>query len=199
LRWLWLVVVLALPILGWRACVWRDARRFQGEGVVAPEPPEQRNGQEAPFQHGEVFISPKARFSLRARVLGAQGYDGEADGELVPVDLALGWGALSEASVALGLKVSQGNRYYSWFAPADFPLGQRDVVRSSANMHIIPADAAVESALRRVRRGDVVELSGMLVDVSGGELPWHSSLTREDDGSYACEVVYTEALRIASP
>lgn len=197
--WVWLAALIALPVLGWRACQWRDVRRFAGEGVVAPEAPVQVNGEQAPFRHGDVFITPLATFSARVRVLSARDYRREADGDIVPVDLAVAWGPLSESSLALGMRVGQSNRYFSWQVSGDYPLGKTDIVRHAANMHFVPADASTEATLRRVRRGDVVEFSGMLVDITGGELPWHSSMTRDDDGSYACEVVYVESLRIVQP
>ena len=173
--WLWVAGLVAVPVLGWRACQWQDARRFAGSGPVAPDAPVQIDGTGAPFRHGDAFITPLASFEARARVLSARDYRREEDGDIVPVDLALAWGPLSEASLALGLRVGQSNRYFSWHAPGDYPLGKLDIVRHAANMHIVPADAAVKATLLRVQRGDVVEFEGDLVDITGGVRPWHTA------------------------
>jgi hypothetical protein len=60
-------------------------------------------------------------------------------------------------------------------------------------MHLIPADDGVERALSRVRPGHVVELRGQLVEARGDNgFQWRSSLTREDSGNGACEIVFVE-------
>jgi hypothetical protein len=66
----------------------------------------------------------------------------------------------------------------------------QDIVRSSANMHMIPADDAVAAALRRIERGDRVRIDGWLVQIEAKDWRWRSSLTRDDSGGGACELVY---------
>ena len=194
----WLAVLVGLPVAGWRACGAWDVRRFGGTGIVAPDAPLQEETDAAPFSHSGFLVTPTASFSATTRVLHARDYRHEVDGELVPVDLAVAWGPLSEAGPAQALWVHQGERYYSWRTDADFPLDTRTVAHSSANMHMIPADDAIADVLLSVDRGDVITFSGWLVDVDGAQRTWHSSLSREDSGSYACEVVYVSALQIDS-
>jgi hypothetical protein len=58
-------------------------------------------------------------------------------------------------------------------------------------MHMIPADAATAKELGRVRIGDKVRIDGWLVEADAPDgWRWRSSLTREDSGGGACEVVY---------
>jgi hypothetical protein len=62
---------------------------------------------------------------------------------------------------------------------------------------MIPADGAIESTLKSIRPGQVVKISGYLVQANASDgWHWKSSLTREDTGSGACEVVYVKALLI---
>jgi hypothetical protein len=64
-------------------------------------------------------------------------------------------------------------------------------------MHMIPADARVAHALKRVRTGDVIVIDGMLVEADKpGGWRWRSSMTRTDTGAGACELVYVQDLRI---
>ena len=66
-------------------------------------------------------------------------------------------------------------------------------------MHMIPADDSVARALKRVRVGDVVTLDGYLVEADKpGGWRWRSSLTRDDTGDGACEVVYVKDLAIGA-
>ena len=62
-------------------------------------------------------------------------------------------------------------------------------------MHLIPADAAVARAIARVRVGAIVTLRGHLVEARRTDgWRWRSSLTREDSGAGACELVLVDAL-----
>ena len=62
---------------------------------------------------------------------------------------------------------------------------------------MIPADASVAYELKRVRVGDVVSLDGMLVEADKANgWRWRSSLTRDDTGGGACELVYVQSLTI---
>lgn len=64
-------------------------------------------------------------------------------------------------------------------------------------MHMIPADRSIEKAMRSVRKGQIVHFKGKLVEVSGGGgFVWRSSMTRNDTGNGACELVYVESFEV---
>lgn len=73
----------------------------------------------------------------------------------------------------------------------------REIETFSANMHLIPADAAVARALGNIRKGQTVSVSGYWVEVRGGDgWGWRSSLTREDTGQGACELIFVQDVTI---
>lgn len=114
-----------------------------------------------------------------------------------PVDFALGWGRMSDSAVLERLSFSQHGRfyYYSWRNQPPIPLSE--IIRSSANMHLIPATKAVERILLRARAGQLVALSGKLVQIDGPKgWKWKSSLTRTDSGAGACEVIWVEDVEL---
>lgn len=136
-------------------------------------------------------LRPLAGFSIEARVLGREDYRMGREADYSPTDLALGWGRMTEDAVLSQLDISQGGRWYRyrWSNAPPIPVGE--IVRSSANMHLIPADDAVAAALRRIERGQRVRIDGWLVEVNSGDgWRWRSSLTREDSGGGACELIY---------
>lgn len=194
-RWSWiLAAALVLILLAVHA---RHSTHVQGPGVLAPATPEQHDlDHAASFPDGMFSIKPLADFSLTARVLSRADYRWDRAAALSPTDLALGWGRMSDTSVLAGLDISQSGRwyYYHW-SGAQPPIPEREIVRSSANMHMIPADDTVRYELGKVHEGDVVHLDGQLIEARGSDgSVWRSSMTREDTGDGACEVVYVRSL-----
>lgn len=180
--------------------VWRQKPRVPPTGTLAMEAPLQVDlPQGARLQHGDVTLLTRARFELTARVLSREDYRFDAGAALAPVDLALGWGRMSDSAVLAKIDISQGNRFYHWRVD-EFPIPRREIETSSANMHMIPADDSVRRALERVRPGEVIRLQGFLVDASRPDgWQWHTSMTREDTGGGACELVYVENIEAAAP
>jgi hypothetical protein len=206
-RWAWFA--LALAVLGaWFA--WRASgpRMPDGgyAGVTCTLPPAfadaatplQTDGAGmSPFRLGRANVTPLAGLSLQARVLSREDYSLGAEAEFSPTDLALGWGPMAADGIAQRLDVTQGGRWYRYrWSAHDSPLSLEQIVRNSANMHLIPADAAVAAALAGVRAGDTVQVEGWLVNIDRDDgWRWRSSLTRDDTGQGSCELVYVCSLQ----
>ncbi len=186
-----LLLLLLLVGLAW--WLWRDDTVRHGPGVVAPDSPQQAGIEDvAPFDHNGYRIMPLARFALRARVLAREDYSLDREAELAPIDLALGWGPMSDEEVLRQIDIRQGGRWYRWFA-RQLPIARRQIERHSANMHMIPADDVVADMLDDVRAGSIVSLRGYLVEARAADgWRWRSSLTRDDTGARSCELVFVE-------
>jgi len=136
-------------------------------------------------------LRPLAGFSVEARVLSREDYRMGREADFSPTDLALGWGRMADDAVLSQLVISQGGRWYRYRWKDAPPIPLAEIVRSSANMHMIPSDDAVAAALRRIERGERVRIDGWLVEIDSGDgWRWRSSLSREDSGGGACELVY---------
>ncbi len=168
-----------------------------GPGVLAPNPPKQINEVSSEsFRFKDYIITPLARIHIKARVLSKKNYRWGREAEVSPVDLALGWGRMSDEKVLKSITILQSNRWYYWHTDK-LPIPVREIETSSANMHIIPANHSVESIIKRARKGHIVEFSGYLVRVDAKD-NWHwvSSLSRTDSGSNSCELVWVENFEI---
>jgi len=168
-------------------------------GEIASIDPVQVNLSNAtPIHYKNYTITPMADFTLTARVLSRENYRLDSSSELSPMDLAMGWGPMSDSKVLEKITISQSNRWYHWQTDA-FPIPQREIEIHSANMHMIPADASVSHTLEQVHTGNVVLLKGKLVSITRPDgWHWQSSMTREDTGDGACEVIWVESLYIKS-
>ena len=141
-------------------------------------------------------IKPLEKFAFEARVLRAEHYSTDRESQLAPVDLALGWGPMADPAVLAKISISQSNRFYYWHVD-EWPLPRRDIETHSASMHMVPANAAVERTLRNVRSGQQVRFSGYLIEARAADgWHWKSSLTREDTGAGACELVWVEKITV---
>ena len=137
-------------------------------------------------------LQPLAGFSIDARVLSRRDYRLGREAGIAPTDLALGWGRMRDDQVLARLDIEQRGRWYryTWHDRSP-PIPSREIARSSANMHIIPADAAAAAALARIEAGQRVRIDGWLVEIAAHDgWRWRSSLTRDDQGGGACELVY---------
>ena len=193
-RW-WLIALVLL--LGWAAIShWQQRELKQPPGVLAPDAPLQEDlGDDVPvLQKDDVTLTPRAHFVVTARVLSREYYSAGADARLIPEDLALGWGRMSDSAVLADVDITQSGRFYYWHVKS-FPIPRREIETSSANMHMIPADVGVKRQLEKIRPGEVVRLEGFLVDASRKDgWRWKTSMTRDDVGAGACELVYVERI-----
>jgi len=196
-----LLPIALLLLLGWGALGWWKHRPLHPPpGVLAVQAPEQVElADGAVLTRGDVSLRTRAHFALTARVLSREDYRFDGGASLAPMDLALGWGRMSDSAVLAQIDISQSSRFYYWHV-REFPIPRREIETSSANMHLIPADAGVRRSMERVRPGELVHLEGFLVDASRPDgWQWHSSLSREDTGDGACELIYVEQLEPVAP
>lgn len=165
-------------------------------GVLAQDDPAQTPCEPQTWQVKDYRLSALAAFSMKARVLSTERYRLDRESDLVPEDVAFGWGQMSDARILDHLNIDQSGRWYHWSCQ-DFPISRDNIQTHSANMHLIPADAEVRSAILHLRPGQVASLDGFLVRVDAPD-GWHwiSSMTRNDTGAGACELIYVQRLAV---
>jgi hypothetical protein len=151
----------------------------------------------AAFEVNGYEVKALQAFALKARVLSVEHYRSGREADLSPTDLALGWGRMADPAVSEKLSISQGGRWYHWRYSGAPPIPTREIEISSANMHMIPANGEVARVLRSVDKGRLVSLRGYLVEARARDgWSWRSSLTREDTGAGACELVFVQAIEL---
>ncbi|MFK7830274.1 MAG: hypothetical protein AB8B57_10885 [Congregibacter sp.] len=192
-RALWRVAFIASFLFLFTACTQRVEL---GPGELASEPPLQSKTERRTLDVLGNQLHTRAEFSVTGKILSKRRYRWDRLTPLVPWDFAMGWGVLSDEAHLQHTRVTQGDRFMFWHL-YDSPLSLPLVERSSANMHLIPANEAVLKIMQSVPRGAIVTITGQLVDVTlqnGKRIP--TSLSRRDTGPGACEIVYVENLRV---
>lgn len=95
------------------------------------------------------------------------------------------------ASVINDLSISQSGRWYEYSYQNEPPLDPAAIACHSANTHCLPANDEVRQKLLAVKRHELVNMEGYLVEINGPDgYHWRSSLTRDDTGGGACEVFW---------
>jgi len=201
---LWSFLCLALLLLVIYAVLSGPKGTPVSEPVIATEDPVQTllPATDPIIWHDEEstwHIIPRATYRMAARVIKRKRYSDE-ESSLIPWDLALGWGQISEPQMDEWISWSQSNRSLSaeWIGPLPLPFPEDYVRDHAANVHIIPATNNLLRALASLKVNDLVLLEGILVDVEGGRVDepkvFRTSLTRSDLAPGGCELFYVERL-----
>ena len=166
-------------------------------GVVAEHTPQQQrlsDGQS--FRHQGFSVTPLETFDIHARVLARRDYRHDTEAAISPMDLALGWGPMSDSAVLQHFKIRQSNRWYYWRTKAS-PIPLHQVALNSANMHMVPASPDIAKTLRNIRKDDFIRLSGHLIAVERDDgWRWVSSRSRSDTGAGSCELIWVQNIAI---
>ncbi|MGH8082155.1 MAG: hypothetical protein ACREP7_16390 [Lysobacter sp.] len=212
IRWEWVAGALALSAIGWWFSPLSPRPLYYpaplaGSVVNCPMPPTVVDGAEPlqtpvpaglqPFRLEPGTLTALAGFSIEGRVLSRRDYRTDRFSDFAPTDLGLGWGRMREDSVLAQIHFRQEVRFLTYRWPGRPPIPLPEIQRSSANVHIVPANAAVARELKRTHEGSNVRVDGWLVHVQSRH-GWEtdSSLTREDTGPGACEIVYACSIRV---
>ena len=162
---------------------------------AAADPVQTSSNLPAPFLQGDYTITPLARYKIAAVTLSRDRYRFDPGAPISPVDLALGWGPMSVASIINDLSISQWGRWYEYRYAGEPPLDPGAIASHSANTHCLPATNEVREKLLAVKRHQLVTMEGYLVEVTGADgYHWRSSLSRTDTGGGACEVFWITAI-----
>ena len=141
----------------------------QPSGILAPDAPqiEPVAGKPEVFERNEHVLTALARFNGQARVLSVDRY-GDRASKVAPLDVALGWGPMSDSATLKAVDVAQTERGLV-FQSFDPKLPDEQVRDYVLNLHVVAADPELEKRLSELRRGNVVRMEGWLVEAVAGE------------------------------
>ncbi len=151
------------------------------------------------IKSNNVALSYMAEYKIIGKVASKRKYYSTDNGDVAPYDLAMLWGKLPNKSNDKYIKYSQFGRFYYYKYRYDSPLQGNYIAKHSANCHIVPANKKVLDELKKVKKGDYIELKGYLVNLTfrqrGRLMTLNTSTTRNDTGAGACEIIYVTEIR----
>lgn len=191
------ILSLAIIIVG-LFLLFRSKEVVHPPGIIAPNVPKQTLSKKNNEWQKEDFLYKEiARFEITARVLSIRFYDYDDMSEFCPVDIAFGWRKMSDQSIIDKLEIKQQHRWYVYrFNDSVIPQGE--IKLNSSNIHIIPSNENIEDQLDDVIRGNLITITGKLVNVNkiDQKWTWKTSTKRNDDGGGACEILWAEEISI---
>ena len=136
----------------WQFVSSRPIHRDPGE-IAAADPLQAELDAPQTLTRGDFQVIPRARFSAAVRVLGRERYRLGPLADVSPLDIAVGWGPMSDSAVLADIDIAQGGRFYFWHYDDEPPIERRDIETHSANWHLVPANSTrVAQAQRPARR-----------------------------------------------
>lgn len=156
------------------------------------------------------ILTPLYDYTIQGLAVSTQPYDTWYNlsrvAKTFTKDICLIWGETVEKRGYQDktLKISQDFRfclYEYWSNELVFNANEL------SNSHLIPRDAEVEKKIRSIQAGDQIRMRGKLVNVDGTLIDvagkyerektmWQTSISRDDTGAGACEVMYVEEIEI---
>jgi hypothetical protein len=150
-------------------------------------------------------LTPVERYEISGKVVGTKSYPRGDPGHLVsPMDVALAWGELISPEYEEDIKYAMGERqYFFTYYPREGSnkLTASYISTHSSDNHLIPANDEIRKAVSRLKAGDIVTLSGWLVNIKGrnqeGEtFNVKTSRSRSDSGPGSCEIIFIEDISV---
>jgi hypothetical protein len=204
-RRLLILCTLLLVLIGGAAASYLHNRPLPGEPLLKPidirkDPiqTEIRDPLPIPFDipRVSVYLTPRAAFSVDGLIVASDRYRHDLAAPLAPRDLTLVWGRVPEHLDAI--KFSHGHRFFMFNYNNNAPFDQNYISRHATNIHLIPASDNLRRAILRASEHQPIRLSGFLVDIAGSvrkrSFTWRTSMTRDDTGDGACEVLYVREI-----
>lgn len=200
LRWFPLLGLAAVLVAAPGCSDWQKRVR---PGLAVAEPTMELLEQAEPIAltrgHTTVRLVPRARYSTKAWVVAVDDDFSDPNAEVMPLDVGLAWGVSGDPALLGQISFHLKRRYLSARWDTRLPIPSNEVMNHISNHHLIPKNDADERLLKRARPGDLLTLEGFLVDVDGTRLPQRTSLTRDDVGNGACEILLVERFTLERP
>lgn len=200
-NFIWIALLLTTVFMLWHGNHRQQQNKLSAQSTTIAleyedfaDTPEQYETSKPAFKFKEHTVKPLAEFRIRARIMSRENYSFDGGAKISPVDFALGWQRMADPQIYEALNIRQSGRWYRYSWRDEPPIPLNEIIVSSANMHMIPANDEIKQILAKAKAGQMIRLQGQLVEVTRGDnWRWRSSLTRTDSGDGACELVFVEA------
>ena len=144
-------------------------------------------------------FTPLHEYSVTGMVFGTSHKLASDFDDVMAADVGLLWGENARLELYRDVKLRvRMDHYEVWWKE-----GQRFDMNDAANTHLASCDASAFRAAKKIKPGDQVRIRGWLVNARASKEPgetdprkilnWRTSVSRDDKGEGACEVLYVRS------
>lgn len=145
---------------------------------------------------GNIQLTLLAQYSVEGVIKSKEFYLLDYPSQISRYDFALAWGDLNNEQVDEHIRYSQSGRWYCYNYSEGVSVSPDYIAQHSANIHLIHRDGDILKKIIFAGEDSRVRLKGFLVNVNFKDGPWKTSLTRNDSGNGACEIMYVTSIEI---
>ena len=125
-------------------------------------------------------------------------YGDETYNTIAKKDVGIVWGNLVQDDILKNIKFSMnGARFLKYtYRRGDWKkkLGA-PIKKLCSNNHLISDDETITSLIKQINKHDYIKISGYLINAYWGNSYLTTSISRDDEGNGACEVVYVTDIK----
>lgn len=192
------LILLILILFAWKHFYYIEDAPKLGPGVLAGGYPYQDSTTITSFRHGDFTYSPLTSFTAEARVLAASKFYFDQKARISPMTVVIGWGVMSDESVYKQMDIWLDNRTYKWQAE-DLQIPKYEVENNTMSLHLIPDNDVIGRDLAKIRNGDLVEISGFVVNVKKSSGWKWMTATSKNKNEESGKIVYIKTFKLINP
>ncbi len=171
--------------------IWSVFPINHGPGELSQNKPKlERLTWEKPFQFRDATIVPLRKISGEVRVLEKKRYFFDNKREYSPIDVLIGWKALSDERNLDHIHFSLSDRYFEYEFTRP-PLPVNEMLSQIDLWHLVPSNEEIDNQIKRLRKGNVISIEGYLIDIEPDtKYAWRSELVKPKNQNLKNTIVW---------
>lgn len=170
------------------------------DGVLVPGEPMQLETYLPELEKDGIKVRPMAFYTIKGRVLDKNtSFSSIISGhfDMSGANVLLGWKNMSDSTVLAKMSIRLKGRKVQAEPKSGFNIAESDYIGNLSYNHLIAANEQVQKQINDIREGDVIKVTGYLVELKNPKSPdpWRSSLSRFDKGDGAGEVIWVQDIQ----
>ena len=125
-------------------------------------------------------------------------YGDETYNTIAKKDVGIVWGNLVQDDILKNIKFSMnGARFLKYtYRRGDWEKKLSSPIKKlCSNNHLISNDETITSLIKQIKKNDYIKISGYLINAYWDNSYLTTSISRDDEGNGACEVVYVTDIK----
>lgn len=139
---------------------------IHGPGITAKEEPEISHlTWEEPFTFKDATLTPKKQIEGEVRILDRKRYYFDSYSRYSPIDVIVGWNDMSDERNLDYIYHMLSDR--SFELNLSYPPIERDRINRESDLwHLIPSTSLINEQIKQLRKGHIIKIEGLIVDIN---------------------------------